>query len=127
LFDGRGMFPESAETIRQDMLEALKERREKLEKRKVSADTGAEKKAIEVGIGKIIEKIVPAYKKFGIPLCDCRPMFEPVDFIVFNGLSKMKVDSVTFLEIKTGSSRLNRRERLVRDAIGDGKLVYKMI
>jgi len=127
LFDGRGAFPEIAEERRREMLEELSLRIEALKKRKISADVGAEQKAIEVGIGKIIEKIVPAHVKFKIPLCDCRPLFEPIDFIVFNGMSKMKVDSVTFLEIKTGDAKLNKHERMVRDAINDKKLECRMI
>jgi len=127
LFDGRGAFPEIAEDRRREMLEKLKLQMEELKKRKISADVGAEQKAIEVGIGKIIEKIVPAYMKFKIPLCDCRPLFEPIDFLVFNGMSKMKVDSVTFLEIKTGIAGLNRHERMVRDAINDKKLTYRVM
>jgi len=127
LFDGRGAFPEDAEAIRQNMLKEMEQRKEILEKRKVSADVGAEKKAIEVGIGKIIEKIVPAHRMFKMPLCDCRPLFEPIDFIVFNGMSKMTVNSVTFLEIKTGNSRLNKHERMVRDAITDKRILYKAV
>ena len=82
---------------------------------------------MEVGIGKIMEKIIPAHKEFKMPLTDCRPLFEPVDFIVFNGMSKMKIDSVTFLEIKTGGSQLNKHERMIRDAIDDKRLLYKVI
>jgi len=127
LFDGRRVFPEAAETIRQNMLREFNQRTEVLKRRKVSADVGAEKKAIEVGIGKIIEKIVPAHRMFKMPLGDCRPLFEPIDFIVFNGMSNMKVNSLTFLEIKTGNARLNKHERMVRDAVEDKKVVYKVI
>lgn len=127
LFDGRGIFPEVADNRRSEKLEELKQRLEELKKRKISADVGAEKKAIEVGIGKIIEKIVPAYKEFKMPLCDCRPLFEPIDFIVFKGMSELKIDSVTFLEVKTGNATLSKHEKLVRDAIDDKKLFHKAI
>jgi len=127
LFDGRGAFPEIAENKRKEMLSELEKRIDGLKKRKIYADVGAEKKAIEVGIGKIIEKIIPAYKEFKIPLSDCRPLFEPVDLIVFNGMTKMNIDSITFLEIKTGESRLSSHERMIRNAITDKKLFYKVI
>jgi len=126
LFDGSGVFPEIAEKKRQELLEEFTQRSDELKKRKISADVGAEKKAIEVGIGKIIEKIIPAYKEFKIPLHDCRPLFEPVDLIVFNGMSKLNVNSLTFLEIKTGMSRLAKHERMIRDAIDDKKVSYKV-
>jgi len=127
LFDGLGAFPDAAEIIRQNKQKELYQRLETLKQRKVSADVGAEKKAIEVGVGKIIEKIVPAHKMFKMPLCDCRPLFEPIDFIVFNGLSSMNVDSLTFLEIKTGKAQLSKHERMVRDAVKDKKVSYKVI
>jgi predicted Holliday junction resolvase-like endonuclease len=127
LFDGHGVFPEIAKEKRKELLEELKQRTELLKKQKISADVGAEKRAIEVGIGKIIEKVIPAYKKFKIPLSDCRPLFEPIDFIVFNGLSEMKIDSVTFLEIKTGNSKLAKHEKMICKAIDEKKLSYKEV
>jgi predicted Holliday junction resolvase-like endonuclease len=127
LFDGRSAFPEVAETKRQEMLEELAQRMNEFKKRKLSAGAGAEKKAIEVGIGKIIEKIIPAYKEFKMPIFDCRPIFEPVDFIVFKGLSDMNIDSVTFLEVKTGGATLNKHERMIRDAVEGKKVFHKVI
>jgi predicted Holliday junction resolvase-like endonuclease len=127
LFDGLGTFPDIVETKRKQMVEELTERVNELKKRKIYVDTGAEKKAIEVGFGKIIEKIIPAHKEFKMPPCDCRPLFEPIDFVVFNGLSEMNINSVTFLEVKTGNSRLANHEKMVRDAIDDKKLSYKVI
>jgi predicted Holliday junction resolvase-like endonuclease len=127
LFDGRGPFPEIAEERRKELIDALNERMEELKKRKVSADTGAEKKAIEVGFGKIIEKIIPAHKDFKRTLADCRPLFEPIDMIVFNGASKMDISSVTFLEIKTGNARLNEHEKMVRDAIDEKKVRCRVV
>jgi len=127
LFDGLTEFPDIAEIRRKEMLLELNQRLEELKRRKISAGVGAEKKAIEVGIGKIVEKIIPAYKKFGIPINDCRPLFEPIDFLVFNGLGKNNVNSLTFLEIKTGNAKLNTHERMIRDAVDDKKVFYKEI
>ena len=125
LFDGTGKFPEVAEEIRKGHIQELKERMEQLKKRKISADVGAEKKAIEVGVGKCLEKIIPACKGFRTPLADCRPLFEPIDMILFNGLTAGKVDSITFMEIKTGASRLNTHQRRIRDAIADGDISFR--
>jgi predicted Holliday junction resolvase-like endonuclease len=127
LFDGLGDFPESAELKRKQMLEELQAKLEELKKRKVSAGPGAEKKAIEVGIGKIIEKVMPAYQNFGMPISDCRPLFEPIDMIIFNGLSATSVRSITFMEIKTGKSRLNEHQKLVKEAVSDGKVSVQVV
>ena len=123
LFDGLGKFPTEAETRRQELLTQLKERAEELKKRKLSVE-GAEQKAIQVGIGKIVEKIVPAYRDFNLPLPDCRPLYEPIDMVVFNGASNNAVESITFLEIKTGQSRLNPHQKAVKEAIEKGGVDY---
>ena len=126
LFDGLGKFPEAAEQRKQEMKGELGERLAELKKRKISV-AGSEQKAVEVGIGKIIEKVLPAYKDFNYPLSDCRALFEPIDLIVFSGASKMNVDSITFLEIKTGESRLNKHQRIIRDAIKDKQVKYEEV
>jgi hypothetical protein len=72
LFDGMGKFPDIAEQKRKQLLDELNERIEELKNRKISV-AGAEKKAVEVGVGKIIEKVLPAYRDFKLPLSDCRP------------------------------------------------------
>lgn len=127
LFDGMGDFPEPAELKRKQMLEELQTRVSELKARKISAGPGAEQKAIEVGIGKIIEKVMPAYRDFGMPISDCRPLFEPIDMVIFNGLSKASINSITFMEIKTGKSRLNQHQRLVKEAISGGKVDFQVV
>ena len=59
LFDGMGKFPSAAEEKKLLLVQELNERKKDLKKRKISADIGSEKKAIEVGFGKIIEKFIP--------------------------------------------------------------------
>jgi predicted Holliday junction resolvase-like endonuclease len=124
LFNGLGKFPREAEVMRQQLLTELKERTEELKKRKLSVE-GAEQKAIYVSIGKIVEKIVPAYRDFNFPLSDCRPLFEPIDMLVFNGVSNHAVDSITFLEIKTGKAQLSKREKSIKEAVERGEVTYK--
>jgi predicted Holliday junction resolvase-like endonuclease len=128
LFDGRKKtFPDMAEQRRQALIKEFEERTNLFLKKKLSAYEGAEKKAIEVGIGKIIERIVPAFKEFKMSLSDCRPLFEPIDLIVFNGATNTNVDSITFLEIKTGDSRLSHHQRIIKDAISSYKVDFKLI
>jgi len=109
------------------MTNDLNLRIEDLRKRKISAGTGAEKKAIEVGLGKIIEKIVPAHKDFATQICDCRPLFEPIDMVVFNGLSRGAIKTITFMEIKTGKSKLNAHQKAVKDAVTNHRVDFKVV
>jgi len=134
LFDGTKKFPESAELIKNELLLDLKERQTELsqrlkdlETRKISADIGSEKKAIEVGLGKIMEKVLPYYKDFTIPLADCRFLAEPIDVIIFDGASEQKIKKLTFLEIKTGDAILNPHQRMVKKAIENKKVRSEII
>lgn len=127
LFDGLVKFPKPADEKRLLLLKEFNERKKELEKRKLSADVKAEKKAIEVGFGKIIEKFIPAYKNLQLQFCECRPLYDPIDLIVFNGLIKRKVDFITFLEVKSGKSRLNRHQRMIRDAVQEYKVNLKVM
>lgn len=127
LFDGLGEFPEPASLKRKEMLDELQTKLDELKKRKISAGPGAEKKSIEVGVGKIIEKLMPAFQTFGMPVSDCRPLFEPIDMILFNGLSTSSIQSITFMEIKTGKSKLNDHQRLVKKAVSDGKVDFQVV
>ncbi len=134
LFDGTKKFPENAESIKTELLLDLKERQTEqsvrlkdLEKRKISAHTGSEKKAIEVGMGKIMEKVLPYYKDFTIPLADCRFLAEPIDVIIFDGASKQNIKKISFLEIKTGDATLNPHQKMVKKAIENKNVRSEMI
>lgn len=127
IFDGMAKFPEPAEEKRLLLVNQLKEMENALKKRKISADIMAEKKAIEVGFGKLIEKFLPAYKDLRLQFRECRPLYDPIDVIVFNGLLTGKVDMITFLEIKSGDSRLNVHQKLIKKAVLDGKVNLKVL
>jgi predicted Holliday junction resolvase-like endonuclease len=63
---------------------------------------------------------------------DFRHLGDPVDYIVFHGLSDIldkqtdQIVEVVFLDIKTGNSRLNKVQRRIRDAIKDGRVSFKI-
>ena len=119
LFDGRDKFPSKAEAKKQELLNELKERSEELLQRQKNVSTKSEKATVTIGVGKIVEKILPAHKNFDLIPADCRFLAEPIDMIVFDGVSKNKVDKITFMDVKTGSSTLNKHQRQIRDAIKD--------
>jgi len=70
-----------------------------------------------VTAGKVFEQLVPYLPGFGFNPKDARFLGSPVDFVVFDGLSEGAVRRVVFIEVKTGSADLSRRERQVRDAV----------
>jgi predicted Holliday junction resolvase-like endonuclease len=119
-------FPDIATVICKQYQDDLKQRVEKLEKRKISVKD-AEQKAINVGLGTIVEDVLPAYQQFPFNICDCRGLFEPIDTIVFNGLSQNNVDRIVFLETKYGGSQLKTHQRKIRDAVREKRVEFKVI
>jgi predicted Holliday junction resolvase-like endonuclease len=127
LFDGLGPFPQQALEVQAQLQAEIEKRAKQLEKKSAMADAGAEQRAIASGLGKILEKVVPAHRDFKIPLYDCRPLYEPIDLIAFNGLGRGEVTSFDFIEIKTGKVRLNDHEKAVKEAVEANKVGYKVI
>jgi predicted Holliday junction resolvase-like endonuclease len=82
---------------------------------------------VAVGIGKIIEKILPAHKNFTIPPPDCRFLGEPIDMVVFDSISNNDINHITFLDVKTGNAKLNPHQKLVRDAVNAHNVEWKVV
>lgn len=74
-------------------------------------------------LGKTLEKMAPMFPGFGHHPYDVRPVFDPVDFVIFDGYFRGEVTDITFVEFKTGTSRLNRVQDSIRNAV-DRKRVH---
>ncbi len=75
--------------------------------------------------GQIAEQIAPFLRDFPCRAEDCRFLGKPVDFIVFSGLyNNDAVDEIVFVEVKTGSSALSKREKSLKDAVEQKRVRY---
>ncbi|MCK4481625.1 hypothetical protein KAU55_00250 [Candidatus Bathyarchaeota archaeon] len=126
LFDGTKPFPEKALEIQKRLKKELKDRKEELKKRRKLATKKAQITTRAVNIGKNLEKVLPTMRDFKWTVPDSRFLGDPIDLIVFNGLSANKVKSINFIEVKSGKARLNKRQKGIRDAIEDQKVSYKV-
>lgn len=77
--------------------------------------------------GQIYEQFVPYLPDFQFNPKDAQFLGRPVDFVVFDGLDEGDLRRIVFVEVKTGVSKLTTRERLVRDAIRDGRVEWTEI
>jgi predicted Holliday junction resolvase-like endonuclease len=117
------LFPLDAK-LTQEALVAVKaaraqlaERRLELEEMRIRMTLRAKLTAHAVNLGKMIEKIVPSFSTFSYAVGECRALYEPIDYIVFSGLSKGRVESITFVDVKSGGSRLNQCQRSIKQAV----------
>lgn len=77
-----------------------------------------QKKSSEVRTGKITEQIAPFLADYPLSPQTARFIGDPIDFVHFDE------DKVTFVEVKSGKSQLNKKQRMIRDLIKEGKVEF---
>lgn len=125
LFSGDDFTPEALEVYEQQLAE-IRERKEKLKQLRSRGTSKSETGARSVNIGFILERLAPTLGGFRFDHNDCRSLFDPIDYVIFEGLSrKGKVEKVFFVDIKTGAARLSGKQREIRDLVTNGKVEFK--
>src|SRR5208282_1509770 len=95
--------------------EKIRDRKDQLAQARDRMTKRAQNTAAAVNLGKIVEKIVPSFSSFPHVSGDCRALFEPIDYLIFSGLTKArKVDSLLFVDVKSGNARLNKTQRSIK-------------
>lgn len=84
----------------------------------------AVKRSRSVINGQMVEQVAPFLPDFPCNPADARFVGKPVDFIAFKGLSDGEVEEVQLIEVKTGQSNLNERERQIKKAVKEGRVKY---
>ncbi len=57
---------------------------------------------------------------------DCRSLFDPIDYVIFEGLSKKgTVDKIFFVDIKTGNARLSSKQKEIKAVINGKKVNFQ--
>jgi len=79
------------------------------------ADAIARSRAVLAG--HFSEQLAPYLPDFPFNPSECKFLGKPVDFIVFHGLDEKNVTGVSFVEVKSGKSKLSGTEKSVKDAI----------
>ena len=112
-------FSEDAEQWYDEQLAALRERRRELRELRRNIPEVSRRGAKAVNIGFILERLAPALPGFRFDRNDCRSLFDPIDYVIFEGLSeKNKVSRILFSDVKTGNARLSTTQRGIRDLVG---------
>lgn len=125
LFDGTKPFPFKAQEVQKNLEDELIKRQEDLKKKLKRATTGAQTTTKAVNMGKLLEKILPTIQGFDFELSDCRFLGEPIDFVIFEGLTAGDVKSIKFLEVKSGGAKLNDHQKWIKEAIEKKKVKYE--
>lgn len=97
----------------------------RLHSKKKNLRSDAIKRSRAVIGGQVVEQVAPFLPDFPCNPADARFIGKPVDFIAFQGLSeKDTIDQILLIEVKTGQSNLNNREKEVKKAVEEGRVKY---
>ncbi len=77
--------------------------------------------------GKVTEHLTPYLPGFKYNPKDARFIGSPIDLIVFDGLDEGDLRRIVFVEVKSGKSTLSKREKLIGDAIEQGKVEWVVL
>ena len=83
--------------------------------------TLSQKKSSEVRLGHIAETLAPFLDQFDFDPENCTFLGKPIDYISFDD------DAVTLIEIKSGKSQLNAKQRHIRDLVKNNQVNWKEI
>lgn len=100
----------------------IKDRRAGLKARPLRVSERSEVQAGAVNLGNILERVAPAMPTFPVKLTECRSLFDPIDYLAFPGADRGVIEAIEFVEIKSGDSRLSKRQKEIRDAVECGKV-----
>jgi predicted Holliday junction resolvase-like endonuclease len=142
LFDINDKYTPTVQKVIKELFEVQNDRFEELNGEKVEIqerrkeirnepETTRKQRTIttdSVNFGQIIEKIVPSIESFPYNQKDCWQLFDPIDYIVFNGLhNNGNIESMEFIDVKSGKARLKQNQKEIKEAIENSKLKYTNI
>jgi predicted Holliday junction resolvase-like endonuclease len=113
---------------KKDFLGELRKKESELGQRINDERTDAIKRSRASLMGSLFETVRPFLPGFNHHPGDLRGIWDPVDFISFNGLaSGREVESISFVEVKAGRSNLSGVERSIREAVQHGKVTFETV
>lgn len=114
---------ESLEAKWRDRVELEVDKQTKKKEKEIRQKAIAKSRAGQ--LGKTLEKVVPMFPGFGHHPYDVRPVFDPIDFVIFDGYYQNAVTDICFVEFKTGQSRITQIQSSIRAAIENRRVHFE--
>jgi predicted Holliday junction resolvase-like endonuclease len=106
---------------------ALEQASAMMKKKERDIRKDAAKRSRAVHRGKILEQIVPILPGWDFLPVECRFLGSPIDLVVFDGLSGEDEEVFIYLlEVKSGRSRLSKRQRRIKEAVAMGNVFFEV-
>lgn len=100
---------------------------QKISYRKEYLIQDAIKRSTSVSKGKIVEHFAPFMLPDILNPDEIIFIGSPIDLISFTDIDNKDEISIDFLEIKTGNSSLNKKQKLIRDAVFSKRVYFKTV
>lgn len=118
-------FTQEARELYEQAQEDLKKKAVKLKDQRRAISRTSEIGAKAVNLGFILERLAPSLGAFRFERNDCRSLFDPIDYLIFEGLStKGAVGRIFFVDIKTGGSRLQVNQKQIKALVESKKIAF---
>lgn len=95
------------------------------DKRVESERADAVKKSRAVIKGHVSENLCPFGEDFPYITSDIKALFQPVDLIIFKGMSNGEIEEIIFLDIKTGVANLSPIQRKIKKAVEEKRVRFE--
>ncbi len=119
-------FNAQAKQLLNEKKEELKIQREEISKKKATTQKRVETTTGSVNMGFILERLAPVLEHFPFDKNDCRSLFDPIDYVIFEGLQKTgKVQKIFFVDIKSGKAKLKPNQKAIKQMIEQKKVEFK--
>jgi len=86
----------------------------------------ASKRSRNVILWEVYEKVSPFLPGFPYNPKDMTFVWKWIDYIVFDWLSRWKLENIVFLEIKSWKSNLNKNEKMIKQKVENKSLKYEI-
>jgi len=74
-------------------------------------------------LGSLFERLAPFFARFDHDPRDVRPLMNPIDYIVFDGITiNRRVERIVFVEVKCGTSSQTPAQKSVFQAVREGRV-----
>lgn len=116
-------FTADAKELYQQHKQDLKDRERALKEQRKTIPQKSQVGAKAVNMGFILERLAPTMQGFRFDRNDCRSLFDPIDYVIFEGLSKKgSVSRIIFSDIKTGAAKLSKKQKEIKTLVEKKKI-----
>jgi len=113
-----------AEAKRETVQKEVDNLKKLLEEEQVKNSTViSQKKSSEIRIGQVAEHLIPFLSQCKYDPKSMHFQGNPIDFLVYD----LDQAEIIFLEVKTGKSKLSKRQKTIKNIIKAGKVYYEEI